>query len=400
MRRARRTVGATNRRVAMHMRQTYKRGSKPQLPVRGRKENAGSNKETKTVREAAPRRPSTCRPAWKRKTYTRAGRRMSTGVYGLSPRTRDEPARAEPAVYVEKAAAESSESAATRKANEAKKRDGRVLNVLNRIKQTVHHKSSRKNTLLNVFRRFDADNSGSITSEEFSVALKSYLAGQKIQFDDDDCKYLVRKMDRDKDGTVDLPEFLNALKDDPMGLLVVKTGPETHEPAPQKAKNETKRVTFSAVLRQVKHAADTKQGPRKPIVRPSTAQKWFFPPSKSGWDIDERSRFAAERPRETRAAKVARGESPRAPWSQPGELARLKRISRNSGRMRRYCEALEKARDRLDTSRVTSKVEQRKRYFAECGTKYKLEALFQKRRFPVAPPSYKKTSIYDSSGIY
>ena len=120
-----------------------------------------------------------------------------------------------------------------------------------------------------------------------------------------------------------------------------------------------------------------------------------FSPKASGWDIDEDARF------ECAPAKIAvEGSLPHAPWSLPGETARLYRIASNSDRVRRYCESLEKRAVRQNDARFQAKIHQRKRYFKNLGRKFKMEALFQKRRFAHAPPSYKKRSIYDSSDIY
>ena len=65
---------------------------------------------------------------------------------------------------------------------------------------------------MSMFRRFDADSSGTITGEEFSQTLCTYLNGQNIAFDRSDCQYLVSKMDKNDDGLVDLPEFMSALQ--------------------------------------------------------------------------------------------------------------------------------------------------------------------------------------------
>ena len=268
------TIGATNRRHAMHMRQTYTQ--KPKLPERPHTTQVD---KSSAERKPTPRRPSTGKQRAKQRPSGVGRRRLSTGLYASSPRidpserpstrsTHESPGREK----------ETSNSSKSRRIAEEAEREKRVLAVLSTLKRKIDLQKSRRNTLMSMFRRFDADSSGTITGEEFSQTLCTYLNGQNIAFDRSDCQYLVSKMDKNDDGLVDLPEFMSALQDDPVGLFGLKTGPETQEEERHSLPAVEKHVTFGCILEEIGKGGASGIKPVQPIVNKSTAHSWFFPP--------------------------------------------------------------------------------------------------------------------------
>ena len=75
--------------------------------------------------------------------------------------------------------------------------------------QAVRHKNIPIRQLAeNMFRMFDDDGSGSITVEEFSVAMQKSGAG----LNDNEIASLVHELDKDGDGDISLEEFAELLE--------------------------------------------------------------------------------------------------------------------------------------------------------------------------------------------
>ena len=62
---------------------------------------------------------------------------------------------------------------------------------------------------MEAFRIFDEDDSGSLDVDELREAVKKYGTGMCTE---EDLEAIVRQMDKDGDGTIDLDEFVKVMR--------------------------------------------------------------------------------------------------------------------------------------------------------------------------------------------
>ena len=74
-------------------------------------------------------------------------------------------------------------------------------------------KTEAKSALTKAFQSVDRDNSGTIDAKELEAVLKSYYDGTKKPCDNarikDEAQKFILEVDKNKDGKINLEEFLN-----------------------------------------------------------------------------------------------------------------------------------------------------------------------------------------------